>query len=74
MTLDTLLKDITDEMQKPSKDINLSKMKSKLSISVGLLQDDKTEVPGELFNLFPEEIKRAAMMVVMQLVAQTLAE
>jgi len=74
MTLDSLLKEITDDMQKPSKDIKLNKLQGKVAICAGLLVDDDTEVKGEHFDLFPTEMKKAGMAIILQLIQQTITE
>lgn len=74
MKLNTLLKEIVAELDKPQKDIDLQKMQSKMFAVAGLLSDEEVKITGKLFDLFPEEYKRAAMMLFLQMIAQALTD
>ena len=71
MTLKTNLKNIKTELDKPRNEIDLEKLKSNLYMAGGQCMSDETTVPGALFNLFPEDMKRVAMLNMLQIVAQS---
>jgi len=73
MKLNAILKEIIAELDKPRKDINMQKMQSKLFAVDGLLSDEETKVSGKLFDLFPEESRRAAMMLLLRMIAESLS-
>lgn len=73
MKLNALLKEVCTEFDKPLNEIDLNKMKSNLFVIYGLISDDDVKVPGKLFDLFPVEFRRTAMLMLLQMMAQTLA-
>lgn len=74
MNLKKHLKSISLEIQKPSKDVNLNKLKTDMMMAAALLQNDDTEVPANLFSLFDNDARKGAMMVILQIYAQAAAE
>jgi hypothetical protein len=74
MQLKELLAEIMSELDQPMGNIDLNKIQSKMYLVAGLLTDDDTKVPVEVFDLFPEEYKKSAIILYMKMIAQTLAE
>jgi hypothetical protein len=74
MNLKKLLKLISAEMEKPSKDVNLNELKTNLMMAAALLQNNDTEVPANLFSLFDNDARKGAMMAILTIYAQAAAQ
>ncbi len=74
MNLKKHLKSIAEEVQKSNRDIDLNKLKTDMIMAAALLQNDDTEVPANLFALFDNDMRKGAMMAIIQVYAQAAAE
>jgi hypothetical protein len=75
MNLKKLLKSISAEMEKPSKDVNLNKLRTDMMMAAALLHPDSdTEVPASLFSLFENDARKAAMLAIITIYAQAAAQ
>lgn len=74
MNLKKLLKLISSEMEKPSKDVNLNELKTNMMMAAALLQNNDTEVPASLFSLFDNDARKGAMMTILTIYAQAASE
>ncbi len=74
MNLKKLLLSIKEEANKPSREANKSKINSELMMAVAMLQNDETKCPASLFNIFDDDMRKAAMVVLLTLFAQAINE